>query len=233
MGVIAGANINDNGLVFSLDAANFRSYSGSGLTSFGLVGGIGGTLVNGVGFTSANGGSFIFDGTNDYILSDAISQNNNASALTWVVWAKRNASDTIITFIQYSGSSSDIGLELWSNGIIYFEIGNGGNTYGELNNNSSLWQNVAMVYDGSGINNSARLKAYINGLQQNLTYIGTMPITAGSGNTLYIGNTGPFAGSNSNLFSFGNFASFASYNRALTAKEIKQNYNATKKRYGL
>ena len=67
MGVIAGANINDNGLIFSLDAANFRSYSGSGLTSFGLVGGIGGTLVNGVGYTSSNSGSFIFDGTNDYI----------------------------------------------------------------------------------------------------------------------------------------------------------------------
>ena len=67
MGIISGANLISDGLVYSLDAANFRSYSGSGLTSFGLVGGLGGTLVNGVGFTSANSGSFIFDGTNDYI----------------------------------------------------------------------------------------------------------------------------------------------------------------------
>ena len=67
MGIISGANLIDNGLVYSLDAANFRSYSGSGLTSNALVGGIGATLVNGVGFTSANNGSFIFDGTNDYI----------------------------------------------------------------------------------------------------------------------------------------------------------------------
>jgi hypothetical protein len=234
MGIISGANILSDGLIYSLDAANFRSYSGSGITSNALVGGIGATLVNGTGFSSANGGSFFFDGTNDYILSDAIPQNNNASALTWIVWAKRNAPNSLMTFLQYSSLTSDISLELWSNDVIYFEIGNGGNTYGELNNNSSSWQNIAMVFDGSGVDNSARLKAYINGVQQNLTYGGTtIPSTAGSGNTLYIGNTGPFSSVNSNLFSSGNFAFFAAYNRALSAQEIKQNYNATKKRYGL
>jgi hypothetical protein len=232
MSVKVGPKIVKDGLVFDLDAAVSRSYSGIGLTANGLVGGIGGTLINGTGFSSANGGSFFFDGTNDYILSDAIPQNNNASALTWVVWVKRNASNSLMTFLQYSSLTSDISLELWSNGVIYFEIGNGGNTYGEVSNNSSSWQNVAMVFDGSGADNSARLKAYINGEQQNLTYGGTtIPSTAGSGNTLYIGNTGPFSSSNSNLFSSGNFASFAAYNRALTAQEIKQNYNATKGRY--
>ena len=67
MGISAGPNSVSNGLVFQLDAANLRSYSGSGNTANGLVSGIGGTLVNGVGFTSSNSGSFIFDGTDDYI----------------------------------------------------------------------------------------------------------------------------------------------------------------------
>ena len=233
MGLAHSPSIISDGLIFYLDAANSRSYSGSGLTVNGLVGGIGGTLINGTGFSTANNGTFIFDGTNDYILSNAITQNNNASALTWVVWAKRSASDSLITFIQYSGLSNDIGLELWSNGIIYFEIGNGGNTYGELSNNSSSWQNVAMVFDGSGADNSSRLKAYVNGIQQNLNFNGTIPSTAGTANTLYIGNTGPYAGPNSNLFSIGNLGSFQSYNRALSATEILQNYNATRKRFGL
>ena len=233
MGLAHSPSIISDGLVFYLDAANTRSYSGSGLTINGLVGGIGGTLINGTGYTSANNGSFIFDGTNDYILCDAISQNNNASALTWIVWLKRNSLFSIVTFIQYSGPSSDIGLELWSNGVIYFEIGNSGNTYGDLSNNSTSWQNVTMVFDGSGVDNSSKLKAFINGIQQNLNYVGTIPTTAGSGNTLYIGNTGPFAGSNSNLFSTGNLGSFQSYNRALSATEILQNYNATRKRFGL
>ena len=232
MGAAYNTSIVTDGLVFGIDAANPRCYSGSGITVNGFTG-IGGTFIGGVGFSSANSGSFYLNGTDSYILSNAISQNNNASALTWAVWAKRNASNTLVTFIQYSGPSSDIGLELWSNGAIYFEIGNGGNTIGELSNISSLWQNVALVFDGSGVDNSARLKAYINGIQQNLTYTGTIPTTSGSGNTLYIGNTGPFAGSNSNLFSTGNIGSFLSYNRALTAQEIQQNYAAIRGRYGI
>jgi hypothetical protein len=233
MGLAHSPSIISDGLVFYLDAANRRSYSGSGLTVNGLVGGIGGTLINGTGFSTANNGTFIFDGTNDYILCDGISQNNNASALTWTVWTKRNASNSLMTFMQLSGLNNDIGLELWSNEFIYFEIGNGGNTYGELSNNSSLWQNVTMVYNGSGADNSARLKAYINGVQESLSYNGTIPSTAGTANTLFIGNTSPYASVNSNLFSSGNLGSFQSYNRALSATEILQNYNATRKRFGL
>jgi hypothetical protein len=231
MGVKAGPRIVTNGLIFDLDAAVSRSYSGSGITVNSLIGGLGATFIGGSGFSSGNSGSFYFNGTTNYILSNAITQNNNASALTWTTWAKRSASNSYMTFIQYSGSSSDIGLELWSNGPIYCEIGNGGNTYGDFSNTSSLWQNVTMVFDGSGADNSARLKAYINGIQQNLSYTGTIPTTAGTGNTLYIGNTGPYAGPNSNLYSNGNLGSFLSYNRALTAQEILQNYNATKGRY--
>ena len=45
MGISAGPSGVSDGLVFQLDAANFRSYSGSGNTANGLVSGIGGTLV--------------------------------------------------------------------------------------------------------------------------------------------------------------------------------------------
>jgi hypothetical protein len=235
MGLGHSPSIVVDGLVFMIDPNNTNSYSGYGNTVYNLVNpSIGGTFV---GYTSnpidnTENRSIFFDGIDDYILCNAISQNNNASALTWIIWAKRSASNSLMTLLQYSSLTSDISLELWSNGVIYFEIGNGGNTYGELSNNSSSWQNIAMVFDGSGVDNSARLKAYINGVQQNLTYGGTtIPSTAGSGNTLYIGNTGPFSSSNSNLFSSGNLGSFQSYNRALSAQEILQNYNATKKKY--
>ena len=222
-----------DGLVFAIDAANIKSYSGTGFTVNGLVGGIGGTFIGGSGFSVGNYGSFYFNGTTNYILSNAITQNNNASALTWTVWVKRSTSSSYMTFMQYSATNNDIGLELWNNGVIYFEIGNSGNTYGELSNNSASWQNVTMVFDGSGVGNSSRLSAYINGIQQNLTYTGTIPSTAGSGNTLYIGNTGPFSGPNNNLYSVGNLGSFQSYNRALSAQEILQNFNALRGRYGV
>jgi hypothetical protein len=233
MGSYHSPSLITEGLVFYIDAANSRSYAGSGITVNNLLGGIGGTYIGGVGFSNANNGSFYFDGSTNYILSNAITQNNNASALTWTAWVKRSTSSSYMTFMQYSATNNDIGLEMWNNGVIYFEIGNPGNTYGELSNNSASWQNVTMVFDGSGVGNSSRLSAYINGIQQNLTYTGTIPSTAGSGNTLYIGNTGPFSGPNSNLFSAGNIGAFLSYNRILSATEILQNYNAVKSRYGL
>ena len=119
MGVIAGANINDNGLIFSLDAANFRSYSGSGLTSFGLVGGIGGTLVNGVGFTSSNSGSFIFDKTNDYIIIPDNSSLNDFTNMTLEIVVKYTTTSDQI-FAQkwnYSGGSQGYTIELYLNEI--------------------------------------------------------------------------------------------------------------------
>ena len=118
MGVIAGANINDNGLIFSLDAANFRSYSGSGNTSFGLVGGIGGTLVNGVGFTSTNSGSFIFDGTNDYVFVGDNSLLNSFTNMTLEVVTKYTTTNDQI-FAQKVNYALNhwFGIEIYSSTI--------------------------------------------------------------------------------------------------------------------
>jgi hypothetical protein len=57
-----------DGLVLCLDAANNRSYPGSGTAWTDLSrGGNNGALTNGPTFNSANGGSIVFDGTNDYV----------------------------------------------------------------------------------------------------------------------------------------------------------------------
>lgn len=55
-----------DGLVLCLDAANPKSYPGSGTVWSDLSGnGNNGTLVNGVGYNSNNGGYLTFDGSND------------------------------------------------------------------------------------------------------------------------------------------------------------------------
>ena len=82
MAVGYNPSIVSDGLVFFLDPANKRSYSGSGLTANGLVGGIGGALVNGVGFTSSNNGSFFFDGSNDYAAIENINYSSGFSLTT-------------------------------------------------------------------------------------------------------------------------------------------------------
>lgn len=190
-------------------------------------------LVNGIGTTTDNVGSFYFDGTNDYMYLPAISQNNGASQLTWCAWMKRSASNSLMTLMQFANNNNDISCELWSDNNLYLEIGNGSNEYAVLSNSSTSWQHVSMVYNGSLTGNSERLKCYINGVIQTLSYSGTIPSTAGTATTLYLGYTSPDAGPNSNLYSTGNLGVFQSFNRALSATEIRQNFNATRKRYGI
>lgn len=66
MGIDIGPIEITDGIIFQIDAANSRSYAGTGLTAFGLISGLGGTLVNGPTYSSNNQGYFVFDGTNDY-----------------------------------------------------------------------------------------------------------------------------------------------------------------------
>ena len=66
MAIIDGPRIPTSGLIFYLDAANTRSYPGSGTTWTDLSGnGNTGTLTNGPTYSSANGGQIVFDGSND------------------------------------------------------------------------------------------------------------------------------------------------------------------------
>ena len=63
-----GPDINENGLVLFLDAANRLSYPGSGTAWSDLSGNSNtGTLTNGPTFSAGNMGSILFDGTNDWI----------------------------------------------------------------------------------------------------------------------------------------------------------------------
>ena len=213
MGVIAGANINDNGLVFSLDAANFRSQSGSGLTSFGLVGENNCTLVNGVGFTSTNGGSFIFDGTNDYI--DLGNTIQNYSLFTTSFWINYNFFDGSHRSPLGDNAQQFLYHILFLSGTIYIGFSSGGFN-GVIHNNISAnnWYNF--VVTKNSIND---INFYQNG-----NLLGTVNNTA----TVSINKIGV-----GYVYDNAKISNVSFYNRALTAKEIKQNYNATKKRYGL
>lgn len=56
------------GLVICLDAANPKSYPGSGNTWFDMTGrGNHGTLTNAPTFSTVGGGTIVFDGVNDYV----------------------------------------------------------------------------------------------------------------------------------------------------------------------
>jgi len=215
MGISAGPSGVSDGLVFQLDAANFRSYSGSGLTSFGLVGGIGGTLVNGVGFTSSNSGSFIFDGTNDYIDTQTSFIPTRYTVFAWFMLHTQSVNRFQII---YESGYAQIFLSSQSISF-WYKISSPYWLPYDVNLSFNTWYQVCVV-------NDSNLKSlYLNG------NFGSSV----SDSSNYQPNDTVQIGSNQGTIEFlnGKIGQFSAYNRALTAQEIKQNYNATKKRYGL
>jgi hypothetical protein len=220
-------NIVKDGLVLLLDAAKKDSYPGSGTLWRDVSGnGNNGTLINGPTFNSDNGGSIVFDGVNDYVQVSSQSSLRNVSQFTMLCWMKRRTSTSKIILGQLTNVSNDVTFELWDDNRAYFEVGNGSNSYGFITNNSTSWQLLTMVFDGTQIGNSNRLKGYINGNLLSLTYSSTIPsTTANLTNDLMIG------GNILSNYSDGNISLVQIYNRVLSDTEVLQNYNATKNRY--
>jgi hypothetical protein len=244
---IVNENIVRDGLILNLDAGNTRSYPGTGNTAYDISGtGITASLVNGVGFNNANNGSFLFDGTNDQISTSNInlSSTNKVTVSCWVkVLNYRETADSSNIVFEFSSNfNSNIGAFVagFADGsAIYSSLypvvlgirGNSGYNlagYSKTLVNDLSWHHWACIFDTSLSGNENIL--YIDGVSR--TAISTPLQADNSANfgsyNLYIGNrdTSTIAGN-------ANIADLKLYNRALTAQEVRQNYNATKNRYGL
>jgi hypothetical protein len=235
-----GPRIVTDGLVLYLDAGNSKSYAGSGTDWNDLSGnGNNGTLTNGPTFSSANKGSIVFDGTNDYINCGSGNLINiTGTGITLGAWIYRTAVnptnyyrrviEKAITYpgLQYSlvttpsGDAAGEGkllLDLYLNSALPTPCR--GTTQLSLN----TWYYISATYDGSS------RKLYLNGnLDVQTATTGNITSTASS---LIIGEYLP--GSGTTYAWNGRIANTQLYNRALTASEIQQNYNATKGRFNL
>jgi hypothetical protein len=216
MGVVAGVNAVNDGLIFTIDAGNTRGYSGTGLTYNSLYSGIGATLVNGTGFTTSNSGSFIFDGTNDYV---------TASSIPATFWT--GGSWTVETFLLNNNSNSgDYGI-LGTANQLHLLIRNGYAHLGLYGNDVSSnvristtnWTHITFQYNANNYNKLI----YVDGFLNNQS-IGT-PINVNGANT-QIGKVSW----GYNYYS-GKMAYFKFYDKTLSATEILQNYNSTKRRF--
>jgi hypothetical protein len=241
MGIAYNTSIVSDGLVFALDAANSRSYSGSGLSVNSLIGGIGATLVAGISFTSSNSGSLILDGTSQYLNipnSSGYGISTESFTMLLVVKATNKSSTNFLSFLSNRQLTSPnngilITQDFNTNRSAYLRYQlNSGLGASQFNSGtipfiSNSYNMIAMAVDRT--NNT--MQSYLNGnLDASYNISGLASI--GSTHNIEIGRDEAFV-PNSNAWLGGNLASFYIYNRALTQQEIKQNYNATKKRYGL
>ncbi len=224
-----------NGLIFYLDAPNFRCYSGSGITVYDLIAGTAGTgwstnNTGSIGYSSANSGSFYFDGTRAIRLED--SALFRPANFTLSVWCRFNSFDTYDTII-----TKPLTVAAWTPPYLSYMIrveNNGTNINYALADNTyrsysygvtlstNTYYHFAMTYDG------ARVKGYLNGsnvvdnaLVITVNYAAHPLLISGSYGAVPFGETVN-----------GNISNVSIYNRALTASEILKNYDVIKSRYG-
>ena len=182
-----------------------------------------GTLTNGPTYSSANGGSIVFDGSNDYIdCGDTFSLSITIG--TVCAWFKKPHGSVYKGLVDKGRD----GYGAWSLNVD--EVGNTATFKARIsgtnrsiiassNYGNNIWTYVCGVYDGT------TLAIYQNGIISNsASYSGTIGTNSVS---VKIGSA------SDGLHFDGNIAQASIYNRALSAAEISQNFNALRGRFGI
>jgi hypothetical protein len=220
MALFHSPSIVTNGLVLCLDAANRKSYPTTGNIWTDLSGrGNNVTLFNSVGYNSANGGSLVFDGVNDYAQTTANVIGTGASLPhTMEMWVNF---DTLVSWRWWLAvlGQYNIGSHHWigtSTTATAFGVWGGAQNAPNLLG-TNRWLHIVSTFAGTSLIN------YVN-------TTASSPVTATgfnfSNSNFSIGLNNP----GENYFD-GKVSIARIYNRALTATEIAQNYNALKSRY--
>ena len=224
MGIDIGPIEATDGLVVHLDAGNIRSYAGSGNTWYNLItGAIGGTMV-GVGYSTFNGGYFNFTGSQymTFATTPPVAQSTLSSTVE--IFAFRN---NLSAFgVMFGGGAEAANQSFWfgnrqnSSNFMMAYFGNDLDATTPTTN--VAWNHYVATYD----NDTGRRVTYYNSrlLTQNVS-----GVTNTSASVFMIGALNVLGTPNYHFN--GRIAFVKIYNRALTATEIFQNYNATKGRY--
>ena len=228
MGISYSPSIVTDGLVLCLDAANRKSYPGTG-TAWNDLSGLGnnGTLTNGPSFNGDNLGNIAFDATNDYVVSSPTTFTANVD-FTYEIMLKSSE------FLEARGIFTNKGY--WSGGGQGASISNISSPqtiYGYVTTNTGHFDinsAVGPTYNWTHVvmrrfNNDLRF--FINGLHQGTTRTISGSVTDLS-DKFWLGShnlgSSPWKGS---------IALARVYSRALAAVEIQQNFKALRGRFGL
>ena len=211
----------NNGLILHLDMAK-GSYLNDGLIYELSNENSSPSSTFNIGFENINGGCATFNGTDGYLTFNNYSQTNVDEHITITGWVYINQYQSESTFVtkisSYYTRINNIGQ------IKLYTFQNGGDASSYLFSNASVplksWTHIAFTEDTSGYR-----KIYINGILDNEgQYEPTIDISSSG---IQIGRQSV----GSNLLN-GKIASVKIFNNCLTDKQIKDDYNSIKNRFG-
>ena len=214
--------VTKDGLVLYLDAANPKSYPGTGTSWFDLSGNEKhGTINNGPIFSSDNGGCIIFDATNDNVsVSNPLNQSNLTQIWTVMAWVNVSVNTGGLAYLV-NGLNNGLSVS-WFDIAPLLYLNGGANdyyTYGSGNIEGTGWNHLAYRFRNSDGYRTIWKNGVLNG---NALGPNNTSTPSGQGNIFYIGDA-----------MGGRLASIQIYNRLLSDFEVIQNYNATKSRFNI
>jgi hypothetical protein len=240
-----GPRVVTDGLVLALDAGDTNSYPGSGTTWYNLSGqGSNGALINGSTFGSINGGAIQTDSTNDYInIGGGLPTGDAWSFNIWFLidgptsftqTGHRTFLSTNNFRFQWDDTSS---TSIARGPFIDFTDDAGGEIaqYSTTLSPSDIfnrWHMTSVTSDGSTI------KVYYDASTDGVgstEIAGSRNFSTNAAASLGIDNRSGQGGTDIFNRDGGNtyFSNISIYNRALTASEVKQNFNALRGRFGI
>ncbi len=222
-----------NNLILEYDATDINSYPGTGTSWFDTSGFSNhGILTNGPVFSATGTSSSIaFDGTNDFVNIYYPAQLYTGSPITLSLWAKWITHPTLLYTLvdnNYQTSPGSIGFVIQDRqdlgGLLEWGAQPGAGITRCLSTSvvgDGKWHHITATNDG------ATSVLYIDGIQSGLART-----AAGIGSSQPFINLGRWRFTQSRYFN-GNIADFRIYNRALSAVEVKQNFDYYRTRYGI
>jgi hypothetical protein len=210
-----------NGLVLALDAGNTKSYPGSGTTWTDLSGRSNtGTLENSPSYNISNGGSLSFNGTTQRVVCGNAA---NLQITVGTISAWFNANNGNAGYNGIIAKQNAWGLFVADNILVTYDWGNNVARSTGITVGNSTWNYAAMTFTETVGTPSNNAIIYLNG---------SPALTTTIKHSLQIEQV-MVGEANSSQYFGGNISQASVYNRALSAAEVSQNYNALRGRYGI
>lgn len=231
MGLGHSPSIVTSGLALYMDAGNVKSYPGSGTSWFDLSGnGNTGTFsASPPTYNAANGGIINFSGTAQYVTVPHSSSIALVADMTVLAWAKFTDFTPYNAIVGKTTAPYPNPYDMYlSNGgstaVVNFMRGDGAAHYSTFASttqiSSGTWVHIGVTMSGTSVSH------YLNAAAAGT---GTLSTTiADAGGALRIGSR-----ADGGTMMKGSMAAVMLYNRALTAAEIAQNFNALRGRFGV
>ena len=164
------------------------------------------------------------DGVDDKIAYGDLAGIDTAAALTVMLWINPDTVAPARQVLVAKATAAVIAVlfELLDNDLKIFHTS--GAITGETTGNlfvAGIWNHVASVFNGSGAANANRQQLYFNGVNQALSFVGTVPAALGDGGADAL-EVGAGSGATGTTFYDGKIAFLRIWTAALTATEILQ-----------